>query len=127
MSELSELFAAVDKVRLRQSRAIARLVDRRAAALRARTEPVDPIVAEDEGYDFAVALLAAYLDCTPTEVEEMGGSIVELGELVPRAMTSAGFAPGEAMPVASPRNAASSASTAPLPPAAATRPRKSAK
>jgi hypothetical protein len=124
MSELAELLAGVDRIRLRQSRAIARVIDEQRARL---AEGGD-----EAGYDFAVAVVAAAADRTPAEIEEMAGSVLELGAAVRRIMAMAGFAlgedrpPGQARGTASPPNAASGASGASSPPAAATRPRKSA-
>jgi hypothetical protein len=139
MSELSEFLAGIDKIRLRQSRAIARIVDRqRAIVEEGSAEP------EDLGYAFALALVAAATDRAPKEIEEMEGSILELGPALPRIMALAGFAMGEAgppdrlvavrgaagaIPGSSPGtpSAGSGASGAPSPPAAATRRPRSAK
>jgi hypothetical protein len=119
VSELSELLAGIDKIRLRQSRAIAQVVD----AQRARLDDGEPVT---DGYDFAVAVLAAATDRSAGDIEEMGGSIIELGVAVARIMELAGFRQGEKEPVADPRTDLG-ASTAPLPPAAVIPRRKSAK
>jgi hypothetical protein len=128
VSELAELLSGIDKIRLRQSRAIARVIDRQ----RATVEAGEPM--EDAGYDFAVAIIAAASDRSIAEVEEMGGSILELGAAVARLMGLAGFSAGEASPVAGadpqilvPSRMGSGASMVPSPPASATRPRKSAR
>jgi hypothetical protein len=129
MGELAELLAGIDRIRLRQSRAIARIVDARSAALKAHPE------VEDDGYDFAVSIVAAAVDRPVEEIEELAGSILELGPAVTRIMGLAGFAIapggaeaglGEAPPAAGPRTG-SGGSMPPSPPAMATRPRRSAK
>lgn len=56
---------------------------------------------EDAGYGFIIGLLAVALERTPAEVEDLGGTISELPDLVPRVMAAAGFAPGEAKPATS--------------------------
>jgi hypothetical protein len=115
MSEISELVAGIDKIRLRQSRAIARAVDAQRAGL------VEG--GEDAGYAFAVAVVAAAADRTPQEIEELSGSVLELGAAVTRIMALAGFsAVGEAMPPLEPASlpsGGSGKSGAPSPPAAA--------
>jgi hypothetical protein len=130
MSELAELVAGIDKIRLRQSRAIARVIDRQRAAVEAGE------AMEDAGYDFAVAIVAAASDRSIAEVEELAGSILELGAAVTRLMALAGFsAAGEASPVAgadpqllgSGPRMGSGASGAPSPPASATPRAKSAR
>ncbi len=94
MSEIAALLAGIDGIKLRQSRAIARVLDRQRAAVEAGTAE-----AEDAGYDFAVAIVAAATDRSPAEIEELGGSILELGPAVARIMALAGFVGGgEAMP-----------------------------
>jgi hypothetical protein len=130
VSELGEILAGIDSIKLRQSRAIARIVDRRRASLGAdpTDEPEDP----DAGYDFAVAVIAAATDRSAAEIEELGGSILELGPAVSRIMALAGFAiaslgetvppdrgPGQA--AAGPRTG-SGGSMPPSPPAMAGRP-----
>jgi hypothetical protein len=124
VSELGDFLAGIDKIRLRQSRAIARLVDRQRAAIEAGTAQAD-----EAGYEFAVAIVAAATDRMPAEIEEMEGSLIELGPALPRIMALAGFASGEAGPAAGagPSGTGSGASMAPSPPAAATRRRKSAR
>ena len=129
MSELSELLAGIDRIRLRQSRAIARIVDRHRGGLAESTAR-----GEDAGYDFAVAVVAAAADRPVEEIEEMAGSILELGPAVARIMALAGVAPaGDAQPpdpvrgLGSLPSADSGASTAPSRPAAATRRNKSAR
>jgi hypothetical protein len=130
VSELAELVAGIDKIRLRQSRAIARVIDRQRATIEAGE------AIEDAGYDFAVAIVAAASDRSVAEIEELAGSILELGAAVTRLIKMAGFsAAGEAEPVAGadpkilgqrPRTG-SGASGAPSPPASATPPTKSAR
>ena len=120
--ELAALLAGIDGIKLRQSRAIARIIDRQRAAAEAGTAE-----AEDAGYDFAVAIVAAATDRAPAEIEELGGSILELGPAVSRIMSLAGFtvggAPaGEAVPEASLPSAGSGGSTPPSPPATDTAP-----
>jgi len=122
VSELGELLAGIDKIRLRQSRAIARAVDRQRAALAQAEMPAD-----ETGYDFAVAVVAAATDRSPAEIEEMVGSILELGAAVQRIMALAGFVMGEAPPAASPPSASSSDSGAPSLPAVDIPPPRSAR
>ena len=122
MSELGELLAGIDKIRLRQSRAIARAVDRQRAALAQAEMPAD-----ETGYDFAVAVVAAATDRSPAEIEEMVGSILELGAAVQRIMALAGFVMGEAPPAASPPSASSSDSGASSLPAVDIPPPRSAR
>jgi hypothetical protein len=111
MSELSELLAGIDGIKLRQSRAIARIVDRQRAAPAfagagseaGPFEKTSGAEAEDTGYDFAVAIVAAATDRSPAEIEELGGSILELGPAVARIMSLAGFSSaGEGGPAAIP-------------------------
>jgi hypothetical protein len=124
MSELGELLAGIDKIRLRQSRAIAQAIDRQARL--AAENGGSP--AADGGYEFAVAVVAAVTGRPAAEIEEMDGSILELGPAVRRIMEMAGFAVGEAGPPERGRpRTASGTSMAPSPPAAATRPQKSAR
>ena len=126
MSELSALLAGIDGIKLRQSRAIARAIDRQRAAAEAGSAEAD-----DTGYDFAVAIVAAAADRSPAEIEELGGSILELGPAVARIMALAGFVTGggspagkaspAAIPGSSPRTG-SGGSTPPSPPATGTAP-----
>jgi hypothetical protein len=109
MSELSDLIAGIDKIRLRQSREIGHIIDRRAGNV------------GDDGYEFAVEIAAAVLDCAPADIEEMSGSLGDLRDGMTRILALAGFRPGEAQPVASPLSGDSGASGVPSPPAAATR------
>jgi hypothetical protein len=131
VSELSELLAGIDSIKLRQSRAIARVIDRQRAAAEAGAA-----AAEDTGYDFAIAVVAAATDREAAEIEEMAGSILELGPAITRIMRLAGFASGDAPPGEEkapgpppglePRTG-SGISMPPLPPAMATRLDRSAR
>ena len=129
MSELSALLAGIDGIKLRQSRAIARAIDRQRASAEAGPSTGSGSEADDTGYDFAVAIVAAAADRSPAEIEELGGSILELGPAVTRIMALAGFVTaGEALPAASPPILGSSprtgsgGSTPPSPPATDTAP-----
>ncbi len=122
MSKLSDLLLGVESIKVRQSRAIARAADQQRAALAA-----GEVSADDIGYTFAIAVLAAATDRPAAEIEEMEGSIVDLGPAVKQVMAMAGFALGEATPAASPSSADSSGSMPPSLPATDMRRRRSAR